>query len=184
MSSQKRTSSRQARAALLAALTLLFGAGGFAAIRAQGTVMGQTPSNEAQRDTVPYKSSIQVPDNDKEEASEADEADEKGEKAEADEKGEQNEANESDEKNEQGEASSAEERTELAQYQKLARITAAQARSAAVAAVPGTVKTVELENEDGNLVYGVSIKTTKGDRDVKVDAGNGRVLHISNDEQD
>ena len=52
----------------------------------------------------------------------------------------------------------------------LARITPEQARAAALAQVPGTVKKVELENEDGNVVYGVEIKTANGESDVKVDA--------------
>ena len=178
MTSQKKTSSRQARAALLAALTLLFGIGGVTVMRAQGTPKAQTEQHQA-----PYKSSIQVPD-DKNEKAEADEADEGGEKAEADEKGEENEANEAKEADAQNEAESSAEKAEAAQYQELARITADQARAAAVRAVPGTVETVELENEDGNLVYGVEIKAADGDRDVKVDAGNAKVLFIGEPEQD
>lgn len=59
----------------------------------------------------------------------------------------------------------------------LARITPEQARSAALAAVPGTAGAVELENEDGNVVFGVEVTTASGTRiDVKVDAGNGKVL--------
>ena len=176
MTSQKKASSRQARAALLAALTLLFGVGGVTMMRAQDTP-------KAQQHQAPYKSSIQVPDDPNEKA-EADEADEGTEKAEADEKGEQNEANEAKEADEQNEAESSAEKAEAAQYQKLARITADQARAAAVRAVPGTVETVELENEDGNLVYGVEVKTASGDRDVKVDAGNAKVLFIGEPEQD
>jgi len=40
--------------------------------------------------------------------------------------------------------------------------------AAALAQVPGTVKKVELENEDGNVVYGVEINTAKGESDVKL----------------
>ena len=50
--------------------------------------------------------------------------------------------------------------------------------------VPSTATSVELENEDGNLFYGVTVKTTAGGRDVKVDAGNGTVLRIEQNEQD
>ena len=63
----------------------------------------------------------------------------------------------------------------------LARITPEQASAAALAQVPGTAKKVELENEDGNVVYGVEIKTAKGESDVKVYAGDGRVLHVEQD---
>jgi len=59
-----------------------------------------------------------------------------------------------------------------------------QASAAALAQVPGTVKKVELENEDGNVVYGVEIKTANGESDVKVDAGDGRVLHVEKDGED
>lgn len=62
---------------------------------------------------------------------------------------------------------------EEAQLQALAKITPQQASQAAQAAVPGTVTSVKLEDEDGSLVYAVVI----GQTEVKVDAGNGRVLH-------
>lgn len=66
--------------------------------------------------------------------------------------------------------------TEAANLQQLATITADQASQAAVAAVPGTVQKVELDNENGSVVYSVEIQTTGGAIDVKVDAGNGKVL--------
>jgi len=59
----------------------------------------------------------------------------------------------------------------------LARITAKQAEAAAVQQVRGSVTAVELENENGTLVYSVEIQTATGEHDVKVDAGNGQVLH-------
>jgi hypothetical protein len=59
----------------------------------------------------------------------------------------------------------------------LAKISPDQAKAAALAAVPGTAGKVELENEDGNVVYGVEVTTASGSTmDVKVDAGNGKVL--------
>lgn len=59
----------------------------------------------------------------------------------------------------------------------LAKITPDQAKAAALAAVPGTAGQVELENEDGNVVFGVEVTTSAGKTiDVKVDAGNGKVL--------
>ncbi len=55
----------------------------------------------------------------------------------------------------------------------LAKITAEEATAAAQAVVAGDVIKVELENENGAVVYGVEI----GNVDVKVDAGTGQVLH-------
>jgi uncharacterized membrane protein YkoI len=57
----------------------------------------------------------------------------------------------------------------------LAKITADQAMAAARAAYPGSrVQRVELENDNGCLVYGVSLSNGL---EVKVDAGTGVVLH-------
>jgi uncharacterized membrane protein YkoI len=175
MSTTKKTRNPQARVALLAALALLFGGSiGVAGLRAQGAAKSHVEAEQGTK----YKSSIQVPNDEKGEPKEAGEGDEKGEKAEG------NEAAEANEAGEQNEATSPEEKAEASRYQSLARITAGQARSAALASVPGTATDVELENEDGNLVYGVTVKTASGEKDVKVDAGNGKVLHVEQDEQD
>ena len=57
--------------------------------------------------------------------------------------------------------------------------------NAAKQAVPGTVIGAELENENGYLVYGVEIvKPDNQIMDVKVDAGNGKVLIIERDHED
>ena len=51
--------------------------------------------------------------------------------------------------------------------------------------MPGKGLKAELENENGYLVYGVEI--AEADRqiaDVKVDAGNGKVLKIETDQKD
>jgi uncharacterized membrane protein YkoI len=62
----------------------------------------------------------------------------------------------------------------------LALITADEAQEATLAAYPGaTVIEVELDNENGCLVYSVELD---GDRDVKVDAGNGVILSIESDD--
>ncbi len=66
-----------------------------------------------------------------------------------------------------------EEQQEAAKLQSLAKITPQQAQKAAETAHGGTATHVKLENEDGNLVYAVKI----GQQEVKVDAGNGRVLY-------
>lgn len=67
------------------------------------------------------------------------------------------------------------EADEAAALQAKATITSAQAEAAALAANPGTtvVKT-ELDNENGVLVYSVELSNGM---DVKVDAGNGKILH-------
>jgi uncharacterized membrane protein YkoI len=71
------------------------------------------------------------------------------------------------------------ERGEAARLAALARIDASRANAAALAQVPGTVLKVALDNENGNLVYSVEIKTASNEiKDVKVDAGNGSVLHV------
>lgn len=72
-----------------------------------------------------------------------------------------------------GEQDAANEASALA---KLATITPDQASASAQAAVPGTVMRVELDNENGSVVYSVEIQTAAGVIDVKVDAGNGKVL--------
>jgi uncharacterized membrane protein YkoI len=70
---------------------------------------------------------------------------------------------------------------EAAKLQPLAKITAQQAQQAAEASVGGKAKSVKLENEDGNLIYAVKI----GQKEVTVDAGNGKVLYVENaNEQD
>lgn len=65
---------------------------------------------------------------------------------------------------------------ESAALRALAKITPEQARAEALKAVNGEVQKVSLDNENGNLVYSVEVKTAGGTVDVKVDAGNGKVL--------
>jgi uncharacterized membrane protein YkoI len=60
--------------------------------------------------------------------------------------------------------------------QAAATISPDQAKQAALAAVPGTAGKVELESENGNVVYGVEVTANGTTTDVKVDAGNGSVL--------
>jgi uncharacterized membrane protein YkoI len=66
-----------------------------------------------------------------------------------------------------------------------ATVSAAAARSAALAAVPGTVEQVELDNENGNVVYSVEIRKADGTAlDVKIDAGTAKVLQQDADDGD
>lgn len=69
------------------------------------------------------------------------------------------------------------EAEEATQYAGLAKITEAQAIKAAEAKVGGTVTSIDLESEDGSLVYEVII----GGNEVVVDAGNGVVLQVETD---
>jgi uncharacterized membrane protein YkoI len=75
------------------------------------------------------------------------------------------------------EAADAKETTKL---QPLAKITAQQAQQAAEAPQGGQASGVKLENENGNLVYAVEI----GTQEVKVDAGNGKVLYTETAKQE
>lgn len=65
------------------------------------------------------------------------------------------------------------EKQEAERLGPLAKITPEQAQEAAQAAQSGAVQAVELENEEGNLIYEVTI----ADTDVGIDAGNGKVLY-------
>ena len=70
-------------------------------------------------------------------------------------------------------------------YAAMAKISIESAMNEALKAVPGKVVRTELENENGFLVYGVEI--ARADRqmaDVKVDAGNGKVLKIETDPEE
>jgi len=89
------------------------------------------------------------------------------------EEGEENEQEESQEDD-------AEEKQEATQLQSLAKISAQQAKQAAESAQGGTASKVELEDEDGNLVYQVVI----GQTEVMVDAGNGKVLYTEQANQE
>ncbi len=67
----------------------------------------------------------------------------------------------------------------------MAKISLDSALKEALKTVPGTVLKAEIENENGYLVYGVEI--AKVDRqivDVKIDAGNGKVLKVETDPKD
>lgn len=74
------------------------------------------------------------------------------------------------------EVKGATETDQAASLAPLAKITAADAVKAANAAVAGTASPAVLEDENGNVVFAVTIKTATGSVDVKVDAGNGKIL--------
>ena len=64
------------------------------------------------------------------------------------------------------------------QRRALAKITPEQARAAALARVTGAVKGVDLDDENGALVYSVDILQNGMSKDVKIDAGNGALLFV------
>ncbi len=80
---------------------------------------------------------------------------------------------------------SASEADETKALEGLAKVSAADAEKAAVAAVPGgTINSTELGNENGSVVYEVYMTDANGAAlEVKVDAGNGKVLDQSADDE-
>ena len=72
----------------------------------------------------------------------------------------------------ENEAEDANQAEEMAQYQSLATVTSGQAQQTAEAAQGSTASKVELDEEDGSLVYKVKFANAE----VLVDAGNGEIL--------
>ncbi len=70
-------------------------------------------------------------------------------------------------------ATEVDDATEAKQLAPLAKISEAQAKAAAEKSAGGTATSVKLESENGNVVYAVTV----GTKEVKVDAGNGAILH-------
>ncbi len=68
--------------------------------------------------------------------------------------------------------------------EKLAKISQTDAEKIALKKVYGTVVKTSLDNENGYVVYSVEIKDTQGKVfEVKVDAGNGKVLIVENSDE-
>lgn len=66
----------------------------------------------------------------------------------------------------------------------LATVTEAEARDIALGAVPGEVAEIELDNENGSVVWSVDITAADGSaHEVAVDAGNGGVLAQGADDE-
>ncbi len=70
------------------------------------------------------------------------------------------------------------ESEESAQLAHLAKITPEDAKAIALKKVGGEIKKVELDDENGNVVYSVEMIKDQKELDVKVDAGNGKILSI------
>ena len=77
------------------------------------------------------------------------------------------------------------ETEETAQLAPLAKISTTDATLIALRAVNikevGEITNVQLENEEGNVVYAVEFTKNGIETDVKIDAGNGKVLLIEDD---
>ncbi len=74
---------------------------------------------------------------------------------------------------------------EEAGFAGMAKVSMDSAINAALKEVQGKVLRAELENENGYLVYGIEIaKTDHQIVDVKVDAGDGKILKVENDQKE
>lgn len=84
----------------------------------------------------------------------------------------------------QGEQPEANEANEPAPNPAQVKTTADQAKAAALAKFPGaTIKQVELQDENGKLVWGVTLTDTSGQaQDVKVDGDSGQVVSVEADD--
>ena len=183
---------------LMAALAVL-GIGGAAIAQTGGSAPAPTKSTVPTTKTVQPGAPAPADTDTVQEESGADDATEANEPAGANEPNEANKANEAIEVEDEspsytssivaphpaddGSETADDEAAEAAALADLATITADQAQAAALAAVPGTVIQVELDNENGSVVYSVEVDTGNGIIDVKVDAGNGTVLHQDADDE-
>ena len=71
-----------------------------------------------------------------------------------------------------------------AELAKQAKITEDEAINAALEKVPGTVNEIELEVENGTVVYEIEVLSTDGtEQEVKVDAQTGEVLKVEADDE-
>ena len=76
-------------------------------------------------------------------------------------------------------AQEANEDQSQAELVKQAKITEAAATKTALEKVPGTVKAVEVEDENGTIVYGFEIVAKDGSQqEVKIDAQTGKVVKV------
>lgn len=77
------------------------------------------------------------------------------------------------------------EKQEQQKLEKEAVLSKEEALTAALKEVKGKAANVELEDENGTVVYGVKVIDEQGKKhDVKVDAKTGKFLKIENDDED
>ncbi len=83
----------------------------------------------------------------------------------------------------EGRDTPASEKVQADQLAKLATVPPEAAKAAAEKAAGGTATDVQLGDENGFVVYEVTVKAPAGQVDVKVDAGSGAVLAQENDNE-
>ncbi len=71
-----------------------------------------------------------------------------------------------------------------AEFSKLASVSLQQAEAAALAVQPGTVVKAKLDDENGYLVWQIDVQHARGTTEIKVDAGNAKVLAAEAGEDD
>jgi len=64
------------------------------------------------------------------------------------------------------------------------RITEEDAKAIALQAVSGTITDIEIEREQGYIVYAVELDTSEGETDVKIDMETGKIIKIERDSED
>lgn len=140
------------------------------AVFAGGAAQTPQAENRASADQTPvYTGSIQVSEPEGDQAEDTDAPGDKDEQVGKHENGVEDEVDESD-----------------SQYAHLAKITADQAAASISKAYPGaTFGRPRLEIENGSLVYGAEVTQADGTQlDVKVDAGNGKILSAQSGAED
>ena len=70
-------------------------------------------------------------------------------------------------------------KNDQSELQKEAKITMAQAQKIALDTEPGTIKSREIERENGKLIFSFDIQTKKGIHEINVDAITGQVVENS-----
>ncbi len=68
-----------------------------------------------------------------------------------------------------------------AQLQKEAKITMKQAKATALKSAHGTIKSSELERENGKLIYSFDVSGKSGVTEVNVDAITGKVIAVQHE---
>ncbi|MDC3413834.1 PepSY domain-containing protein [Aquibacillus sp. 3ASR75-11] len=76
------------------------------------------------------------------------------------------------------------EASEQAELKKEVKVPSQDAEKAALNEVDGTVLDTELGDENGTIVYEITIETKDGKQEVKVDATSGEFLKVENDDDE
>ena len=76
------------------------------------------------------------------------------------------------------------EASEQSQLKKEVKVSSQDAEKAALNEVDGTVLDTELGDENGTIVYEITLDTKNGNQEVKVDATSGEFLKVENDNEE